>query len=174
LNGIADNRLVVYRGNCARIPSITGAVVPEPIFSIGEYQERLLERLYADLAPYEPEGVLRNEWVNARGAIARFERMTIEIRVLDIQECPAADVAYVAAIIEVLKALCEESWQDLAAQKAWDTAELARLLRAVERDAEKTDIGHAAYLRALGFRGGSATVGKVWEHLFDVAAEQGT
>ena len=28
-NGILDNRLVAYRGNCARIPSITGDVVPE-------------------------------------------------------------------------------------------------------------------------------------------------
>ena len=39
-NGILDNRLVVYRSNCARIPSVTGEVVPEPIGSIGEYHER--------------------------------------------------------------------------------------------------------------------------------------
>ena len=43
LTGIADNRLVAYRSNCARIPSITADVVPEPIGSIGEYRERLLE-----------------------------------------------------------------------------------------------------------------------------------
>ena len=85
-NGILDNRLVVYRGNCARIPSITGEVVPEPVGSIGEYHERVLEPIYRDLAPHDPEGVLRHEWVNARGAIARFDRMAIEIRVLDVQE----------------------------------------------------------------------------------------
>ena len=39
-NGVLDNRLVVYRSNCARIPSVTGDVVPEPMGSIGEYQER--------------------------------------------------------------------------------------------------------------------------------------
>jgi hypothetical protein len=32
--------------------------------------------------------VLRHEWVNARGAIARFDRSAIEIRVLDVAECP--------------------------------------------------------------------------------------
>jgi glutamate---cysteine ligase / carboxylate-amine ligase len=174
VNGIADNRLVVYRGNCARIPSITGAVIPEPIYSIDEYHEKLLARLYADLAPHDTDGVLRNEWVNARGAIARFERMTIEIRVLDVQECPAADVAYAAAILEVLKALCDERWQGLESLKAWDTGELARLLALVEREAEAAEIGHGAYLRALGFPGGSATVARLWEHLFEAAAEHGT
>jgi gamma-glutamyl:cysteine ligase YbdK (ATP-grasp superfamily) len=56
-NGILDNRLVVYRNNCARIPSVTGEVVPDSIGSIGEYQERLLEPIYRDLAPHEPERV---------------------------------------------------------------------------------------------------------------------
>ena len=98
-----DNRLVVYRSNCARIPSVTGEVVPEPMGSIGEYHERVLEPIYRDLAPHDPEGVLRHEWVNARGAIARFDRMAIEIRVLDVQETPAMDVAYAALIVEVLK-----------------------------------------------------------------------
>ena len=111
-NGILDNRLVVYRSNCARIPSVTGEVVPEPIGSIGEYHERLLEPIYRDLAPHDPEGCLRNEWVNARGAIARFDRMAIEIRVLDVQETPLMDVAYAALIVEVLKLLCTEEWLD--------------------------------------------------------------
>ena len=84
------------------------------------------------------------------------------------------DVAFAAAIVESLKALCEERWQGLAAQRDWDTGELAQLLRAVERTAEKTEIGHAAYLRALGFPGSGATVAELWEHLFESAAEHGT
>ena len=55
-----------------------------------------------------PSGVLRHEWVNARGAIARFDRMAIEIRVLDVQETPLMDVAYAALIVDVLKFLCDE------------------------------------------------------------------
>src|SRR5690606_17822755 len=34
LTGIADNRLVAYRSNCAKIPSVTGDVVPETYRSI--------------------------------------------------------------------------------------------------------------------------------------------
>ncbi|HEU4617997.1 MAG TPA: glutamate-cysteine ligase family protein [Gammaproteobacteria bacterium] len=173
VTGAADNRLLAYRGNCARIPSITGDVIPEPIYSIGEYHEKLLERLYADLAPLDPDGVLRREWVNARGAIARFERMSIEIRVLDVQECPAADVAYAAVIADTLRSLCEERWGDRAALEAWPTRDLADLLRLTERRAEDAEIVGSRYLHALGFRGSSATLKKLWEHLIDEAARRG-
>ena len=44
-NGVLDNRLVAARGNCARIPSVAGEIVPEPIGSTGEYHERVLEPL---------------------------------------------------------------------------------------------------------------------------------
>ena len=140
-NGILDNRLVVYRGNCAKIASVTGEVVPEPLGSIGEYHERVLETIYRDLAPHDPEGVLHHEWVNARGAIARFDRMAIEIRVCDVQESPLMDVAYAALIAEVLKLLCAETWLDRERMNAWTTAELGKLLRLTERQAEGTGIG---------------------------------
>ncbi len=129
-NGILDNRLVAYRTNCAKIPSVTGDVVPEPVGSIGEYHERVLEPIYRDLAPHDPEGVLRNEWVNARGAIARFDRMAIEIRVLDVQETPLMDVAYAALIVEVLRLLTTEQWLDSRGMNEWGTAELGKLLQA--------------------------------------------
>jgi glutamate---cysteine ligase / carboxylate-amine ligase len=173
LTGVADNRLAAYRGNCARIPSITGEVVPEPIGSIGEYRERLLERLYADLAPHDPEGVLRHEWVNARGAIARFDRMAIEIRVLDVQECPGADIAFAAAIIGTLRSLCEERWADVRALDAWDTRALADLLNLVSRDAEQAEIGARRYLESFGLAQGSATLARLWEHLIDRASADG-
>jgi len=172
-NGILDNRLVVYRNNCARIPSITGDVIPEPILSMGEYQDTLLDRLYRDLAPHDPEGVLRHEWVNARGAIARFERMTIEIRVLDVQESPFVDVAYAGLIVEVLKLLCAEQWADLRSLESWRTAELGKLLELTERQAEGTGLGDRGYLRALGFPGGSTTVAKLWEHLIEAVSARG-
>src|SRR5690606_9991611 len=139
-NGILDNRLDVYRRNCAKIPSITGDVVPEPIGSIGEYQEALLGRIYRDLEPHDPDGVLRHEWVNARGAIARFERMAIEIRVLDVQETPAMDVAFAALIVEVLELLCAEQWLDAAGMNRWSTADLSKLLDLTARDAETASL----------------------------------
>jgi hypothetical protein len=173
-NGVLDNRLVVYRGNCARVPSVTGSVVPEPVGSIGEYHERILEPVYADLAPHDPEGVLRHEWVNARGAIARFDRMTIEIRVLDVQETPVMDVAYAALIVEVLKLLCAEQWLDVAGMNGRATAELATLLELAARRGEGAGIGDKAYLAAFGFRGSSTDLKGLWEHLIETASARGS
>jgi gamma-glutamyl:cysteine ligase YbdK (ATP-grasp superfamily) len=173
-NGILDNRLVAYRDNCARIPSVTGAVVPEAVSSIGEYHERVLEPIYRDLEPHDRERVLRHEWVNARGAIARFERMTIEIRVLDVQETPLMDVAYAALIVDVLKVLCEERWADRRALDKWHTKELGALLELTQRRAEGAGITERRFLGALGFKGSSTDVKGLWTHLIEVAAARGT
>jgi hypothetical protein len=169
-NGILDNRLVVYRGNCARIPSVTAAVVPDPVGSIGEYHERILEPIYRALEPHDPEGVLRHEWINARGAIARFDRMAIEIRVLDVQETPFMDVAYAALIVEVLKLLCAEQWLDVHGMNRWPTADLAKLLELTERDAETASLGSKPYLAALGFRGSGTDLKGLWEHLIETVS----
>jgi hypothetical protein len=75
-HGMLDARLDVYRHNARRVPSLTGAVVPEAVFTRSGY-EALLASLYADLDPLDPDGTLRHEWVNARGAIARFDRMAM-------------------------------------------------------------------------------------------------
>lgn len=93
-----DGRLAVYKSNAARIPSVTGMVIPEPVFSRNEYEDTILKPMYADIAPLDPNGILQEEWLNARGAIARFDRSAIEIRVTDIQECPAADIAVLMMI----------------------------------------------------------------------------
>jgi glutamate---cysteine ligase / carboxylate-amine ligase len=173
-NGVLDNRIVVYRRNCARIPSITGNVVPEPMGSVGEYHERLLEPIYRDLAPHDPEGVLRNEWVNARGAIARFDRMAIEIRVLDVQETPVMDVAYAALIVEVLKLLCAEQWLDREGMNAWRTEELGKLLMLSARRGEEAGIGDKQFLAAFGMRSSGTELKGLWEHLFETVAARGS
>ena len=72
-----------------RVPSVAGQVIPEPVCSRDDYEREILRpHLSRSSRRYDPEGVLRHEWLNARGAIARFDRNTIEIRVLDVQECP--------------------------------------------------------------------------------------
>jgi hypothetical protein len=114
--------------------------------------------------------VLRHEWVNARGAIARFERSSIEIRVLDAQETPHMDVAYAALVVAVLKLLCEETWCSVRALEAWRTEDLAELFQVVVRDAETADVGHRGYLAALGLKRSGARLHDVWESLMDAAA----
>jgi gamma-glutamyl:cysteine ligase YbdK (ATP-grasp superfamily) len=173
VTGVADNRLAVYRGNCARIPSVTGAVVPEAVYGIAEYEREILGRIYADLAPHDPDGVLAEEWVNARGAIARFERMALEIRVLDVQECPLMDLAFARLVVATLRALCAEEWADARALRAWRTADLARYFDAAVQCAENTEVHDSSFLAAVGYRGSHARLARVWGHLADRAAAAG-
>ena len=145
-----DMRLEHYRNNCARIPSITGHVIPERVRSRAEYESEILARIERDLAPHDPGGILEAEWVNARGAIARFERGTIEIRLLDIQEHPGADLAIVQFIAAVLRALVTEQLAPLREQRAPVVGDLAEILASTTAKAEDTLIKHPLYLDALG------------------------
>ena len=51
--------------------------------------------------------MIQHEWVNSRGAIVRFMRRAIEIRVLDVQECVRADVAIAAFVRGALRWMVE-------------------------------------------------------------------
>ena len=162
-----DSRLVAYRGNARRIPSVSGLVVPEAVFSRAQYEREILGRLYADLAPHDPQGVLRHEWANARGAIARFDRGTIEIRVIDSQECPAADVAVVAAVVSLVRSLAvgRLSERHLAADPA--TEPLARLLDDATLRGERATVEEPGLLAALGVRKDRVALGALWNRLLD-------
>lgn len=166
--GTLDNRLVFYRDNARRIPSVSGAIIPEPVYSRAEYEAGILQRIYHDLAPHDPGGVLRHEWVNARGAIARFERNTIEIRILDVQECPAADLALGATVIETLRALSEEAWCGLRRLQEWDGAALQALLAKTIRNADQALIDDPRYTAAFGFpERGRCRARELWQHLIE-------
>ncbi len=169
VTGLLDNRMEVYRGNSRRVPSIAGRIVPEPVFTGGAYRREILQRIYDDLAPMDPEGVLRDEWCNSRGCIARFSRGSIEVRVLDVQECPAADLAIGAAIVAAARAIATGRLGSLEQLASLDTPRLESILLAVIRDAEQTPISDAGYLAALGIQGlgVQGTAGDVWRHLID-------
>ena len=167
LTGIADNRLAAYAVNCRRVPSVTGRVIPEPVFDIGEYQDVVLKGIYRDIAPHDPEGILQKEWLNARGAIARFDRGAIEIRVIDVQECPAADVAVAALAVEVLRHLVDETWSSLQTQKQWATDTLADVFDQAVRLGGQAEIHDAALLMTFGMRQSSASLAQLWAHLAD-------
>lgn len=172
--GTLDSRLAVYRTNARRVPSVSGRVIPEPVFTRADYERGILGRIYSDLAPHDPEGILRHEWANARGAIARFERGAIEVRVLDVQECPAADVAIAGAIVGVLRAMVGERWQALADQQAWPVEPLARILDAVIVDGEQALIDDRDYLAAFGWSDGPTIAGRLWRHIAGSLGLEGT
>ncbi|EPR39835.1 glutamate--cysteine ligase GCS2 [Desulfovibrio sp. X2] len=160
-----DARMEYYRTNSARVPSLTGLVVPEPIGDEETYRREVFERMYRDIAPLDPDGVLHDEFLNARGAIARFGRGSIEIRVLDSQECPAADLACAGLICAALRRLCSGRWSGPAEQFAPDTQRLHALLLAAVRDADRAVVADEEVLRLLRFPGKKARAGEVWAHL---------
>lgn len=107
LGSAVDNRLVFYRGNQARVPEAAGRVVPEHVTSFRQYRREVLEPIYTRLRQIPEAERLRHEWVNSRGAILRFWRRALEIRVLDVQECVRMDVAIAVFVRGVLRHLVE-------------------------------------------------------------------
>jgi carboxylate-amine ligase len=168
LSGRMDTRMHVYRGNARRVPSVSGVIVPEPVFTRAAYEGQLLQRVYDDLAPHDPDGVLRFEWVNARGCIARFDRSALEIRVLDLQECPRADIAVAGAIIAVVHALVKEDPCSSEAQRAFSEHRLADILWPVVDQAEHAVISDPHYLRLFGLSGRErVSAGDLWHYLLE-------
>ncbi len=162
-----DARLEAYRTNARLVPEVAGQVVPEPVATEEEYRDAILEPLYRALGPHDPDGVLRHEWANARGAIARFGRGAIEIRVIDAQECPKADLAVVAMIVAAVKALAEERWTSRRALDEMPTGPLAALLRETSRAGADAVVADSAFLEAFDLGRGELTAGQAWHRLAD-------
>lgn len=168
--GYLDSRLEVYRKNCSKVFSVTGHVIPEAVGSVEEYRKKILHRIYDDLSPYDPDGTLRYEWVNARGAIARFDRSTIEIRVVDVQECPMADLALLTVLFHAIKRFADDPGilrsGDLLAQDR-----LSSVLMDTIRHGENTTISDEKYLTCLGFSDKSLRADEVWRGLIETMPE---
>lgn len=166
--GLLDNRMEVYRSNARAVPSVAGRVIPEPVFTRAEYERVILDRIYADLAPHDPEGLLRHEWANSRGCIARFERGAIEVRVLDVQECPAADLAVCAAVSGAVRGLCDLGPSEHRRLRELTVDRLEPILLACVRDGDRAVIRDAEYLRTIGIAtvpGWGMTAGEAWAAL---------
>ncbi|MGV1098943.1 carboxylate-amine ligase [Thiovibrio sp. JS02] len=164
--GLMDTRLNHYRANQRSIPSLTARVIPEPVFTEAEYERVIYQRISADIAPLDPEGVLEAVWLNSRGAIARFDRNAIEIRVLDIQECPLADVAIAVLLSAVLKGLVGERWSSWPEQKKAQVGPLAELFEKTIASGEETVLADGDYLRFFGLNDRERlTAGELWQEL---------
>jgi gamma-glutamyl:cysteine ligase YbdK (ATP-grasp superfamily) len=127
--GSLDSRLHVYRTNSNRAPAMTGDVIPEPIFTREAYRRDVLDPIDRELlALGADDALLYQPFTNARGAIVRFDRMAIEIRLIDTQECPRADLAVAAAVSGLVRALVEERSCAHARQMSVPTETLVALL----------------------------------------------
>ena len=168
--GWLDKRLDYYQQNQIKIPQITGKVIPEQSFSEASYSEMIYQPIEKAIRPYDEEGILEAMWLNSRGAIARFDRGSIEIRILDIQESPIADLAVLSLIIEVLKLLSSGKLASLEAQQSWTVEDLHKIYAKVIVEAQDAQIEDSSYLSLYQFEGDSASAQQLWIHLYQIAA----
>lgn len=160
-----DFRMEKYRTNSIRIPSITGWIIPEPVFSKKEYQKQIFDVMYQDIAPFDPDDILRDEWLNSRGAMARWDRNTIEIRVIDIQEHPGADIAILEWTVALTQVLVNELWCSTKIQKSWSEQDLYHILMKVVKQGEHAVIDQPEYLKLFGVSETEMTAGRLCENI---------
>jgi len=145
VTGFKDSRMQVYKTNQKEIPVLAGKVVPEQVFSKKDYSEKIFNPIVAAILPYDTEGILEHYFLNSRGAIARFDRNAIEIRVLDLQECPKADLAIASFIIEVLQWMIAEL--PISEMKKLHQDDLFEVLNVTIKDAEEAKINFQRLLK---------------------------
>lgn len=166
-----DYRMEVYRNNSRRIPSLTGAVIPEPLFSAAAYDREIFQRIYRDIEPHDPDGILREPFLNSRGAIARFDRGAIEIRVLDVQECVSADVAICEVLSQVLKLFVEEGVASYQRQQDVPVAPLAELLLDAIQFVDHAYLSSEELAEVYGVTKG-ASLNEVWRYLYGLVLKK--
>jgi carboxylate-amine ligase len=173
ITGFIDTRLDFYRQNQKKIPSITGEVIPETILSQKEYQEKILNPMYQEISVYDSEKILQEEWLNSRGAIARFDRNTIEIRIIDVQECPIVEMAILGLIVAVLKMLIfSEKWLAYAEQITYSQSKLVTLFLDCVKTGLDTPILEKDYLQIFGLSTEKITVRDLWKHIVEEVSHQ--
>ena len=151
LSGWFDRRLFHYRNNQARIPEIAGTGIPESVTGIDDYHARILDPMYRAIAPHDPDDILADDWLNSRGAIARFERQAIEIRLVDLQECPSADLAIAEALVRLVRRFYEADEAGFERQQALDERRLSAILFELAERGGAGMIEDRDYLGLLGF-----------------------
>jgi hypothetical protein len=163
--GFLDARMQVYKTNQKEIPEMTGKVIPEQVFNKLDYIKDIFDPINKAIQPYDTNNILDKHFLNSRGAIARFDRNAIEIRVIDIQECPKADIAIAVLIIETLKLLVSEELVSLEDQKQWHEDDLFSIFNDVIEKAENTELADLKYLNLFDMNE-ECTAGELWELIF--------
>lgn len=165
--GPLDYRLEAYRTNADAVPELNGEMIPDPIAGRDEYEQRILAPLYRAIAPHDPDKALQHDWLNARAAIPRFDRSALEIRVIDVQECPAMDVGLAAAITDLIELLYEERFRAALLATQLPTHRLAKLFLACVHDADRARVDDPDYLGIFGVSR-DCTASDLWSRIAEM------
>lgn len=170
VKGMLDTRLDVYRSNQAKTPSLTGRVIPEAVFSEDQYRQVIMEPIARDVAKLDPSGIMQAQWMNSRGAIARFDRGSIEIRVMDVQEQPESDLEIAAGVIATLRWLCDEQPSDLGKQQGLAVEPLRAIFDECVIHGDRAVVRDRDVLIALGWEARQPpTSGELWKYMLQRA-----
>ena len=164
ISGFADSRLEFYRHNQKKIPAIAGHVIPEQAWSKAEYQDIIYKKILEQIKPHDKDGIMDVLWLNSRGAIARFDRNAIEIRVLDVQEAPRMDIAIAAVVTTLVKSLYDGEWVSLGEQKLLNEVPMHDIFVATLKTGSSTAIKDQAYLNVFGVDAGITAL-DLWRHI---------
>lgn len=160
-----DTRLSFYKSNQKKFPQITGLVIPEFISTQKMYQQLILNPMYQAIAPHDKKGVLQYEWLNSRGAIARFERKTIEIRIVDTQESVTSNLSCAALIIAIIYDIIINN--DLYLYKPLKTETLKSIYDKAIIMGNQTVIDDQIYLKQIGIsEAAPITIQEIWSCFF--------
>ncbi len=165
--GFLDARMEAYLHAQEQLPELMGPLIPEAVFNQEDYYRIIFGPIAQSLAIHDPDQLLDHHFANTRGAVARFDRGAIEIRVIDSQECPGADLAITEFIAVVLKALTSGRWVSTYLQRAWSENDLLPIFLQVIKDADRTVIANRDYLLMFGLMNQEyMTTRNLWQHLF--------
>jgi len=171
LSEALDSRLLHYGQNQKLLPIISGDIIPEFIQSEKEYHEKILNPMYHAIAPHDPEKILQEEWLNSRGAIARFDRYAVEIRIMDIQESPLMDISCISAITAAIKHIIQH--QSLYLEKPMATQRLKQIYQDAIYHGMATLVTDQDYLAQLGLKPQNAiSMQLIWEKLIGKSATE--
>lgn len=165
--GFLDMRLEAYRHNQDRLPVIVGDVIPEAVFTRTDYETQIFSPINEAIAPFDTEHLLQRYFLNSRGAIARFDRGAIEIRIIDIQEAPVMDMAIVELIVAALRWLVDERGPALLAQMKVPTSVLKNIFLQVIQLGGNIPLNFTPYQDWWGNISATITPNKIWRLLYE-------
>ena len=170
--GYLDSRMEAYLHHQERLPALMGSLIPEAVFDQAEYYRVIFDPIARALAPYDTEKVMDHHFANSRGAIARFDRGAIEIRVVDIQECPSMDLAIAELIVATLKAMVAGTWTSAYVQRAWTEQDLLVIFQDVIRNAGDTVLDNLPYPAMFGAEQKHMTATELWRHILNAVKHE--
>ena len=161
-----DGALMAHMDHAGRMPQLIGAFVPESVVGQEEYYREVLGPIAQALAEHDRSGTVDHQLWNRRAVIARFDRATLQLRIADMQECPAADTAIAEMVVAVTKAMLAGRWVSNYLQRAWHETDLAAILKDTAQHAGAAVITNKDYLLMFGLLRESATANELWRHLY--------